>query len=56
MNKVKLYRIAWKWQRGNHIFGATTLWACVGDKDAALRDFADKNPTAISFRIVEEVV
>lgn len=56
LTRIRSYRIAWKWQRGNHVFGATTLWLCRGDKDDALRDFARKNPDAISFRVVEEVV
>lgn len=56
LKPVRSYRIAWKWQRGNHLFGATTFWLCRGDRDAALRDFANKNPNAISFRVVEEVV
>ena len=55
-NRVRSYRIAWKWQTGHEIFGATTTWLCRGDKQDALRDFANKNPNAISFRVVEEVV
>lgn len=55
-NRVRSYRIAWKWQRHSQLFSATTLWLCRGDQDDALKDFANKNPNAISFRVVEEVV
>ena len=53
---IRSYRIAWKWQRGNRVFGATTLWLCRGDRLTALRDFTAKRPDAISCRIVEEAL
>lgn len=56
LTSIRSYRIAWKWQTGNQLFGATTTWLFRGDKQEVLRDFASKNPNAVSFRVVEEIV
>lgn len=51
--KIRAYRIRWAWARGRQTFTAVTTWVFPGDAIAALKNFKQRNPEAITANIEE---
>jgi hypothetical protein len=50
---AKAYRIRWAWKLGKRTLTAVTTWVFPGDAQAALRNFKQRRPEAVT-AVVEE--
>jgi hypothetical protein len=52
---IRLFRIRYCWRRYSKTFSAVTVWRFMGDKQAALANFIQRNPHIISATVEREV-
>jgi hypothetical protein len=52
--RVNAYRIRWAWKLGKRTLTAVTTWVFPGDAQAALRNFKQRRPEAITACVEQE--